>query len=193
MTNMDNQDINNSSNQPGKSKATNLSVPQSVIISYLLFSLLCFFLTLAGLRGFSITTKVTCLSCERTPTQVICQLNNENWWASTTKNYSGEEFQSAKIERVMGLEGVDGYYVSLLTNSGKVPDVFYYSLKSDAKKTIEQINNFINDSQSKSLTITQDKSKPIIFISIFCFLFGALGLSLTIYSYVRYSLLHINL
>ncbi|MEA5606316.1 hypothetical protein [Nostoc sp. UHCC 0252] len=180
---MDNQDINNYSNQSKKGKATKLSIPYSVIILNLLFSICCFFLMLAGLIGVSITTKATCLLCERTPTQVICQLNNENWWESTTKKYSGEEFQNAKIERVMALEGVDGYYVSLLTNSGKVPDVFYYSLKSDAQKTRDQINNFINNSQTKSLTITQDKSKPIIFISIFCFLFGALSLSLTIYSY----------
>jgi hypothetical protein len=114
---------------------------------------LLFFFIFIGFIAFFEQYKVTIFTCERTA-QINCQLTYSNEWKSSVKTYSGEEFRGAKVEGHYN-ERYD-YYVTFLTNSGKVFDVFIYPFQSEAQKIVHKINTFISNSQETFITVTQD-------------------------------------
>ncbi|ACC81967.1 hypothetical protein [Nostoc punctiforme] len=147
------------------------------------FSIGCIFFIFIGFIAFFEQYKVTNFTCERA-TQINCQLTYYNEWKSSVKTYSGKEFMGVKVKGHYN-ERYD-YYVTLLTNSGKVSDVFIYPFQSEAQKIVHKINTFISNSQETFITVTQDYSNSFNLAAAICIIFGVFGLGLTLYSYRNY-------
>ncbi|WP_335157838.1 hypothetical protein [Nostoc sp.] len=157
-----------------------LGFHKSINCSFLVFSLGCIFFIFIAFTVFFEQDKVTTLTCERI-TQVNCQLTHSNEWKSSVETYSIQEFRGAKF---YFNSGGDYYAVILLSNSGKLPYVFYYSFQSEAEKIVDKINTFISNPQEELVTVTQDRSIILNLAAAICFIFSVSGLGLTLYSYI---------
>ncbi len=152
-----------------------------------IYSLFCVSLIAFGVQLISAPEKITTFSCERTPKHINCQLTNRDWWESYVRIYSELDLWMGVEVKAINDDGEKQYYVSPVIKDGKDYRISNSSSwQSSAQKLADKINTFLNDSQQKFLTLTQDNSNPLILVGWFCVLFGAFCLSLTIYSYIYF-------
>ncbi|MBD2246741.1 hypothetical protein [Nostoc sp. FACHB-888] len=114
-------------------------------------------------------------------------MTNRDWCESSIKIYSESDLWMGVGAKVINDGGDKRYYVSPVIKDGieyRISQPSYW--QASAQKLADKINTFLNDSQQKFLTLTQDNSNPLILGGWFCVLFGAFCLSLTIYSYISF-------
>lgn len=153
----------------------------------LIYLLCCVLLIAFGVMLISAPEKITTFSCERTPKHINCQLTNPDWWESSVKIYSELDLWMGVKVKTIHDGGDNRYYVSPVIKHGedyRISRPSYW--QPEAQKLADKINAFLNDSQQKFLTLTQDNYNALILGGWFCILFGAFCLSLTICSYIYF-------
>ncbi len=162
-------------------------MPKSMHCHNLIYLLCCVLLIAFGVKLISVPGKITTFSCERTPKHINCQLINRDWWESSVKIYSELDLWMGVEVKAINDDGGKQYYVSPVIKDGKdyrISNSSYW--QPSAQKLADKINTFLNDSQHKFLTLTQDNFNPFMLGGWFCVVFGAFCLSLTICSYIYF-------
>ncbi|MEH2043346.1 hypothetical protein [Nostoc sp.] len=176
---------NQENNETNKSKLSNM--PKSIHCFNFIYLLFCVSLIAFGVKLISAPEKITTFCCERTPKHINCQLTNRDWWESSVKIYSELDLWMGVEVKAIHDGGENRYYVNPVIKNGEDYRISQPSFwQPSAQKLADKINVFLNDSQQKVLTLTQDNSNPLILGGWFCVLFGAFCLSLTIYSYIYF-------
>ncbi|MEH2375699.1 hypothetical protein [Nostoc sp.] len=175
----------NKMNVREKSKLSNM--PKSMHCFNFIYLLFCVSLIAFGVKLISAPEKITTFSCERTPKQINCQLTNRDWWESSVKIYSELDLWMGVKVKAIHDGGENRYYVNPVIKNGedyRISQPSYW--QPSAQKVADKINPFLNDSQQKFLTLTQDNFNLLMLGGWFCVLFGAFCLSLTICSYIYF-------
>ncbi|MEH2282337.1 MAG: hypothetical protein V7K90_13580 [Nostoc sp.] len=176
---------NKKMNEGEKSKLSNL--PKSIHCFNFIYLLFCISFIAFGVKLISAPKMITTLSCERTPKHINCQLANRDWWESSVKIYSELDLWMGVEVKAIHDGGENRYYVNPVIKHGedyRISRPSYW--QPEAQKLADKINAFLNDSQQKFLTLTQDNSNALVLGGWFCVLFGVFCLSLTIYSYISF-------
>ncbi|NJK73395.1 MAG: hypothetical protein HC786_03495 [Richelia sp. CSU_2_1] len=98
----------------------------------------------------------TTLSCQRSPERsVSCQLKKHHfplYW--TTTNIPAGDLQKARLDRDSGKEGTYHHRAVLVTRKGEIPMKDFYSFGEQyQQKIVDRINNFLADSNQKSVSV----------------------------------------
>jgi hypothetical protein len=162
-------------------------MPKPIQCFNFIYLLFCVLLIAFGVKLIFAPEKITTFSCERTPKHINCQLTNRDLWESSVKIYSELDLWMGVEVKAVNDGGDKRYYVSPVIKNGedyRISQPSYW--QPSPQKLADKINAFLNDSQQKFLTLTQDNSNPLILGGWFCILFGTFCLSLTIYSYIYF-------
>jgi hypothetical protein len=162
-------------------------MPKSMHCHNLIYLLCCVLLIAFGVKLISVPGKITTFSCERTAKHINCQLTNRDWWESSVKIYSELDLWMGVEVKAINDDGGKQYYVSPVIKDGKdyrISNSSYW--QASAQKLADKINTFLDNSQQKFLTLTQDNFNPLMLGGWFCVFFGAFCLSLTICSYIYF-------
>jgi hypothetical protein len=157
----------------------------TIHISMILFIVFAITVIYLGIYCLIAPGKIKTFSCDRTPIEMHCQLENPNWWKSTIETFVENDILGVEVEKVREGE-VYQYYVNLLVETSQKHHLFPHNFELDAKQEAAKINDFLKNYQAELLTISKDATIIFYVMGGFCLTFGIFSLGIAIFSLVRY-------